>query len=65
MKKLMNKIALKIVNSNQQLQEEVVLEFAKGREIATYNVNNSEVTIENVILLNSMVTNSVFKNSPL
>jgi len=56
MKMILWKWILDYVKKNKNLQEAIVEDWSKGGEIATYHIKDSEVTLQNVNLINSIIT---------
>lgn len=73
MKKLFDKWVLNYVKKNTKLQNEIVSIWSGGNEIKMYYIKDSEVTLSNVNMIYSNITNctikdinqSIFKESPI
>jgi hypothetical protein len=73
LKQFINNKVLDYVKNNKELENNIVAQWSNGAEIATYNIDNSEVTLENINMIYSSITgcrinevkSSVFKNSPI
>jgi hypothetical protein len=71
LKKFIDKWVFNYVRKSEKLQTDIVTDWTKGVEIATYHIKDSEITLGNVNMIYSTITgctikeikNSVFEDS--
>ena len=71
--KFIDKLIRNYVKNHEGLRNNIVTDWANGAEIATYNIKDSEVNLNNVCMIYSSITNcrvdtltnSIFKDSPV